>query len=60
LATPGVNAPNAAAGPSVSDSVAGTVPPTSPVGARSTSNACTALLGVSNEISAELPVESFA
>jgi hypothetical protein len=30
LATPGVNAPNAAGAPSVSASVAGTVPPTSP------------------------------
>src|SRR3954452_21606742 len=29
-ATPGVNAPNEAAGPSVSDSVAGTLPPTVP------------------------------
>src|SRR5437867_291016 len=28
LSTPGVNAPNEAAGPSVSESVAGTVPPT--------------------------------
>src|SRR3954466_15777964 len=60
LPGPAVNAPNDAAGPSVSDSVAGTVPPTSPVGASGTSNACTVLLGVSNEISAELPVESFA
>src|SRR4051795_8657994 len=30
LATPGVKAPNCTGGPSVSDSVAGTVPPTSP------------------------------
>ena len=29
-ATPGVNAPNCAGGPSVSESVAGTVPPTPP------------------------------
>src|SRR3954468_11673023 len=31
LATPGVNAPNEAGAPSVSESVAGTVPPTSPL-----------------------------
>ena len=30
FATPGVNAPNVAGAPSVSESVAGTVPPTSP------------------------------
>src|SRR5215813_10382815 len=60
LSSPGVNAPNDAAGPKDSDSVAGTVPPTSLVGASGTSNACTEFAGVSNETSAELPVDSFA